>query len=54
MEKGKRGKLLSQPTAHHQQLSSFLQSHQHLSWLHYIHVHDYEKVQGFRFLSLHT
>lgn len=46
MEKGKRGKLLSQPTAHHQQLSSFLQSHQHLSWLHYIHVHDYEKAHS--------
>ncbi|KAL6111122.1 nup133 [Pungitius sinensis] len=41
MEKGKRGKLLSQPAAQHQQLASFLQSHQHLSWLHHIHVHDY-------------
>ncbi|XP_054460330.1 nuclear pore complex protein Nup133 [Anoplopoma fimbria] len=41
MEKGKRGKLLSQPVAQHQQLASFLQSHQHLSWLHHIHVHDY-------------
>uniref|UniRef100_A0A8C3A3Y0 Nuclear pore complex protein Nup133 n=1 Tax=Cyclopterus lumpus TaxID=8103 RepID=A0A8C3A3Y0_CYCLU len=37
MEKGKRGKLLSQPAAQHQQLASFLQSHQHLSWLHHIH-----------------
>ncbi|XP_034044297.1 nuclear pore complex protein Nup133 [Thalassophryne amazonica] len=34
MEKGKRGKLLSQPATQHQQLSSFLQAHQHLSWLH--------------------
>nr|XP_046231328.1 nuclear pore complex protein Nup133 [Scatophagus argus] len=41
MEKGKRGKLLSQPATQHQQLASFLQSHQHLSWLHHIHVHDY-------------
>ncbi|KAM3623609.1 uncharacterized protein V6R79_013158 [Siganus canaliculatus] len=41
MEKGKRGKLLSQPAAQHQQLASFLQSHQHLSWLHHIHVHNY-------------
>ncbi|KAM9792215.1 nuclear pore complex protein Nup133 [Neosynchiropus ocellatus] len=41
MEKGKRGKLLSQPAAQHQQLSGFLQAHQHLSWLHHIHVHDY-------------
>ncbi|XP_041642286.1 nuclear pore complex protein Nup133 [Cheilinus undulatus] len=41
MEKGKRGKLLSQPAAQHEQLASFLQSHQHLSWLHHIHVHDY-------------
>uniref|UniRef100_A0A8C5H5X8 Nuclear pore complex protein Nup133 n=1 Tax=Gouania willdenowi TaxID=441366 RepID=A0A8C5H5X8_GOUWI len=39
MEKGKRGKLLSQPAAQHQQLASFLQAHQHLSWLHHIHVH---------------
>uniref|UniRef100_A0A671TP64 Nucleoporin 133 n=1 Tax=Sparus aurata TaxID=8175 RepID=A0A671TP64_SPAAU len=39
MEKGKRGKLLSQPVAQHQQLASFLQSHQHLSWLHHIHAH---------------
>ncbi|XP_053272279.1 nuclear pore complex protein Nup133 [Pleuronectes platessa] len=44
MEKGKRGKLLSQPAAQHQQLSSFLQAHQHLSWLHHIHVHDYHKA----------
>lgn len=41
MEKGKRGKLLSQPATQHHQLASFLQSHQHLSWLHHIHVHDY-------------
>ncbi|XP_074521578.1 nuclear pore complex protein Nup133 isoform X1 [Halichoeres trimaculatus] len=41
LEKGKRGKLLSQPATQHQQLASFLQSHQHLSWLHHIHVHDY-------------
>uniref|UniRef100_A0A4W5RQB5 Nuclear pore complex protein Nup133 n=1 Tax=Hucho hucho TaxID=62062 RepID=A0A4W5RQB5_9TELE len=39
MEKGKRGKLLSQPIAQHQQLASFLQSHKHLSWLHHIHAH---------------
>lgn len=44
MEKGKRGKLLSQPAAQHQQLASFLQSHQHLSWLHYIHIHDYRSA----------
>uniref|UniRef100_H3CLD1 Nuclear pore complex protein Nup133 n=1 Tax=Tetraodon nigroviridis TaxID=99883 RepID=H3CLD1_TETNG len=37
MEKGKRGKLLSQPATQHHQLASFLQSHQHLSWLHHIH-----------------
>ncbi|XP_034756929.1 nuclear pore complex protein Nup133 [Etheostoma cragini] len=46
MEKGKRGKLLSQPAAQHQQLASFLQSHQHLSWLHHIHVHDYQSANG--------
>uniref|UniRef100_A0A3Q2D098 Nuclear pore complex protein Nup133 n=1 Tax=Cyprinodon variegatus TaxID=28743 RepID=A0A3Q2D098_CYPVA len=39
MEKGKRGKLLSQPAAQHQQLANFLQSHQHLSWLHHIYAH---------------
>uniref|UniRef100_A0A672G307 Nucleoporin Nup133/Nup155-like C-terminal domain-containing protein n=1 Tax=Salarias fasciatus TaxID=181472 RepID=A0A672G307_SALFA len=39
MEKGKRGKLLSQPATQHQQLASFLQAHQHLSWLHHIHAH---------------
>lgn len=44
MEKGKRGKLLSQPAAQHQQLASFLQSHQHLSWLHHIHVHNYQQA----------
>ncbi|XP_036955360.1 nuclear pore complex protein Nup133 [Acanthopagrus latus] len=44
MEKGKRGKLLSQPVAQHQQLASFLQSHQHLSWLHHIHVQDYSSA----------
>ncbi|XP_051939725.1 nuclear pore complex protein Nup133 isoform X2 [Hippocampus zosterae] len=42
MEKGKRGKLLSQPTAQHQQLAGFLRAHQHLSWLHDIHVQDYQ------------
>ncbi|XP_019750267.1 nuclear pore complex protein Nup133-like, partial [Hippocampus comes] len=41
MEKGKRGKLLSQPTAQHQQLAGFLRAHQHLSWLHDIHVQHY-------------
>uniref|UniRef100_A0A3P8S5I4 Nuclear pore complex protein Nup133 n=1 Tax=Amphiprion percula TaxID=161767 RepID=A0A3P8S5I4_AMPPE len=44
MEKGKRGKLLSQPAAQHQQLASFLHAHQHLSWLHQIHVHDYHSA----------
>lgn len=44
MEKGKRGKLLSQPMATHQQLASFLQAHDHLSWLHDIHVQDYQRA----------
>ncbi|XP_064177586.1 nuclear pore complex protein Nup133 [Anguilla rostrata] len=44
MEKGKRGKLLSQPIAQHQQLASFLQAHEHLSWLHEINVQDYQKA----------
>lgn len=48
MEKGKRGKLLSQPAAQHQQLASFLHAHQHLSWLHHVHVHDYHSVRHTR------
>ncbi|XP_062865729.1 nuclear pore complex protein Nup133 isoform X2 [Trichomycterus rosablanca] len=44
MEKGKRGKLLSQPVAQHEQLTSFLQAHQHLSWLHHIHVQDFQSA----------
>ncbi|XP_055060276.2 nuclear pore complex protein Nup133 isoform X1 [Misgurnus anguillicaudatus] len=44
MEKGKRGKLLSQPVATHHQLASFLQAHNHLSWLHDIHVQDYQRA----------
>ncbi|XP_051559907.1 nuclear pore complex protein Nup133 [Myxocyprinus asiaticus] len=44
MEKGKRGKLLSQPIATHQQLASFLQAHDHLSWLHDIHMQDYQRA----------
>ncbi|CAM4471039.1 hypothetical protein PO909_015770 [Leuciscus waleckii] len=44
MEKGKRGKLLSQPIATHHQLASFLQAHDHLSWLHDIHVQDYQRA----------
>ncbi|XP_038663888.1 nuclear pore complex protein Nup133 isoform X2 [Scyliorhinus canicula] len=44
MEKGKRGKLLSPPVSQHAQLASFLQSHQHLSWLHEINVHNFEKA----------
>ncbi|KAJ3614211.1 hypothetical protein NHX12_017786 [Muraenolepis orangiensis] len=42
--KGQRGKLLSQSSAHHDQLATFLQSHQHLSWLHHILVHDYKSA----------
>lgn len=44
MEKGKRGKLLSQPATQHQQLASFLQAHQHLSWLHHVHTQDYRSA----------
>ncbi|KAM8952541.1 nuclear pore complex protein Nup133 [Pelodytes ibericus] len=44
LEKGKRGKLLSQPISQHGQLASFLQAHEHLSWLHEIHSHNYEKA----------
>lgn len=44
LEKGKRGKLLSQPIAQHGQLASFLQAHEHLSWLHDINSQDFQKV----------
>uniref|UniRef100_A0A6I8N949 Nucleoporin 133 n=1 Tax=Ornithorhynchus anatinus TaxID=9258 RepID=A0A6I8N949_ORNAN len=46
LEKGKRGKLLSQPVAQHGQLASFLQAHDHLSWLHEIHSQDLEKAHA--------
>ncbi|XP_072907267.1 nuclear pore complex protein Nup133 [Hemitrygon akajei] len=44
MEKGKRGKLLSPPVAQHAQLANFLQSHEHLSWLHEINIQNFEKA----------
>uniref|UniRef100_A0ACB8GC78 Uncharacterized protein n=1 Tax=Sphaerodactylus townsendi TaxID=933632 RepID=A0ACB8GC78_9SAUR len=44
LEKGKRGKLLSQPIAQQGQLANFLQAHEHLSWLHDINSHDMEKA----------
>ncbi|XP_010148990.1 PREDICTED: nuclear pore complex protein Nup133-like, partial [Eurypyga helias] len=44
LEKGKRGKLLSQPIAQHGQLENFLQAHEHLSWLHDINSQDLQKA----------
>ncbi|XP_066452121.1 nuclear pore complex protein Nup133 [Eleutherodactylus coqui] len=44
LEKGKRGKLLSQPVSQHEQLTSFLQAHEHLSWLHEINSQDFKKA----------
>ncbi|XP_075718631.1 nuclear pore complex protein Nup133 [Rhinoderma darwinii] len=44
LEKGKRGKLLSQPVSQHGQLASFLQAHEHLSWLHEINSQDFDKA----------
>ncbi|XP_068795142.1 nuclear pore complex protein Nup133 isoform X1 [Struthio camelus] len=44
LEKGKRGKLLSQPITQHGQLASFLQAHEHLSWLHEINSQDLQKA----------
>lgn len=46
LEKGKRGKLLSQPVSQHGQLASFLQAHEHLSWLHEINSHELEKAHA--------
>ncbi|NXU53398.1 NU133 protein, partial [Turnix velox] len=44
LEKGKRGKLLSQPVAQHRQLATFLQGHEHLRWLHEINSQDFRKA----------
>ncbi|XP_016018907.2 nuclear pore complex protein Nup133 [Rousettus aegyptiacus] len=46
LEKGKRGKLLSQPVSQHGQLASFLQAHEHLSWLHEINSQELEKAHA--------
>ncbi|XP_069340848.1 nuclear pore complex protein Nup133 [Eulemur rufifrons] len=46
LEKGKRGKLLSQPISHHGHLANFLQSHEHLSWLHEINSQELEKAHA--------
>nr|XP_003415271.1 nuclear pore complex protein Nup133 isoform X1 [Loxodonta africana] len=46
LEKGKRGKLLSQPISQHGQLASFLQAHEHLSWLHEINSQELEKAHA--------
>ncbi|XP_055281818.1 nuclear pore complex protein Nup133 isoform X1 [Moschus berezovskii] len=46
LEKGKRGRLLSQPISQHGQLASFLQAHQHLSWLHEINGQELEKAHA--------
>ncbi|KAM5163762.1 nuclear pore complex protein Nup133 [Mantella aurantiaca] len=50
LEKGKRGKLLSQPVSQHGHLASFLQSHEHLSWLHEVNSQDFDKAHR----TLHT
>ncbi|XP_018416810.1 PREDICTED: nuclear pore complex protein Nup133 [Nanorana parkeri] len=44
LEKGKRGKLLSQPVSQHGHLASFLQAHEHLSWLHEVNSQDFEQA----------
>lgn len=46
LEKGKRGKLLSQPVSQHGQLANFLQAHEHLSWLHEINSQELEKAHS--------
>ncbi|XP_014981294.2 nuclear pore complex protein Nup133 isoform X2 [Macaca fascicularis] len=46
LEKGKRGKLLSQPVSQHGQLANFLQAHEHLSWLHEINSQELEKAHA--------
>ncbi|XP_006811533.1 nuclear pore complex protein Nup133-like [Saccoglossus kowalevskii] len=46
LDEGKRGKLLSQPLPRNQQaaLGQFLDSHDHLSWLHDIQMNSYSKA----------
>ncbi|KAM4772603.1 nuclear pore complex protein Nup133 [Rhinophrynus dorsalis] len=44
LEKGKRGKLLSQPLSQYGQLSLFLEAHEHLSWLHEIGSQEFDKA----------
>ncbi|XP_008583003.1 PREDICTED: nuclear pore complex protein Nup133 [Galeopterus variegatus] len=46
LEKGKRGKLLSQPVSQHGPLADFLQAHGHLSWLHEINSQELEKAHA--------
>uniref|UniRef100_A0A8C0R8X2 Nuclear pore complex protein Nup133 n=1 Tax=Canis lupus dingo TaxID=286419 RepID=A0A8C0R8X2_CANLU len=46
LEKGKRGKLLSQPISQHEELANFLQAHEHLSWLHEINSQELEKAHA--------
>lgn len=46
LEKGKRGKLLSQPVSQHGELANFLQAHEHLSWLHEINSQELEKAHA--------
>ncbi|XP_077933815.1 nuclear pore complex protein Nup133 isoform X1 [Halichoerus grypus] len=46
LEKGKRGKLLSQPISQHGELANFLQAHEHLSWLHEINSQELEKAHA--------
>ncbi|XP_028398502.1 nuclear pore complex protein Nup133-like [Dendronephthya gigantea] len=41
MDRGKRSKLMSQPTTQHENLSKFLSSHDHLKWLHDIERHSF-------------
>ncbi|ELW68081.1 Nuclear pore complex protein Nup133 [Tupaia chinensis] len=46
LEKGKRGRLLSQPISQHGELATFLQAHEHLSWLHEINSQELEKAHA--------
>ncbi|KAM8813256.1 nuclear pore complex protein Nup133 [Rhynchonycteris naso] len=46
LQKGKRGRLLSQPIAQHGQLADFLQAHEHLSWLHEVNSQELEKAHA--------
>lgn len=46
LDEGKRGKLLSQPSSQHSELTKFLSDHESLSWLHHINTGKYDMARN--------